>query len=107
MTYNELSSRVAKENFTLVDFYATWCGPCQAMHPILDELQRQNIGNVEIIRIDVDKSENVMLTQHYHIMSVPTLILFYEGRQLWRNSGVMSLELLTEVIKRMERMEVY
>ena len=48
-----------------------------------------------------------MLTQHYHIMSVPTLILFYEGRQLWRNSGVMSLEMLTEVIKRMERMEVY
>lgn len=107
MTYNELSERVSCEKFTLVDFYATWCGPCQAMHPVLDELQRQYGDSIEIIRLDVDKSENVRLSKYYNIMSVPTLILFYDGRQLWRNSGVVSLDLLTDVIKHMERVEVY
>ena len=107
MTYNELSERVSCEKFTLVDFYATWCGPCQAMHPVLDELQRQYGDNIEIIRLDVDKSENVRLSKYYNIMSVPTLILFYDGRQLWRNSGVVSLDMLTDVIKHMERVEVY
>ena len=107
MTYNELSDRVNREKFTLVDFYATWCGPCQVMHPVLDELQRQYGDNIEIIRLDVDRSENVRLSKHYNIMSVPTLILFYDGRQLWRNSGVVSLDALIDVIRHMERVEVY
>ena len=107
MTYNELSAIIAGDKFTLVDFYATRCGPCQAMHPVLDELQRQYNGNMDIVRLDVDKNENVMLTRHYRIMSYPTLILFYGGRQLWRDSGFMSLDMLAEVIKRMERLEVY
>lgn len=80
----------------LVDFSAEWCGPCKMMKPILKELSGR-IGNQAIIlKVDVDKNPSV--SQAYQIRSVPTLILFQNGRILWRQSGVVNATQLESVI---------
>src|SRR5690348_2649410 len=81
----------------LVDFFATWCGPCQTLAPILKEV-KDNIGdNVSIIKVDVDKNQH--LASQYQVRGVPTMILFKEGKQLWRQSGVVSARDLINIIK--------
>lgn len=91
--FNEI---INSGQLTLVDFFATWCGPCKMMHPILDQL-KTNLGeSIRIIKIDVDK--NMDLAESYRIQSVPTLILIKDGKTLWRQSGAMSLENLRNII---------
>jgi thioredoxin 1 len=72
----------------LVDFYATWCGPCQMLGPILKEVKDNFKERVVIIKIDVDK--NQAIANHYRVKGVPTMMLFQNGKQLWRQSGVLS-----------------
>ena len=80
----------------LVDFFATWCGPCQMLAPILIEV-KANLGErISIIKIDVDKNQAV--AAQYQVRGVPTMILFQNGKQLWRQSGVLSKEDLIKVI---------
>jgi len=80
----------------LIDFFATWCGPCQMLAPVLKEVKDSLGERISVIKIDVDK--NQQLAAQYRVRGVPTMMLFQNGEQLWRQSGVMSKEQLIETI---------
>ena len=82
---------------TLVDFSAEWCGPCQAMKPILQDLKNSVGSNVSILQIDVDR--NPKLASEYRISSVPTLMIFKSGELKWRQSGVVQASALESLLK--------
>ena len=107
MTINELNSLTARNRLVLVDFYASWCGPCNAMHPIFDAIEKRFGNSVDLLRVNVDQYESVALVQHFRIMSVPTLMVFRRGRMLWRNSGMVEFETLVDVIRQFDKVEVY
>jgi len=81
----------------LIDFFAEWCQPCKVQSPILHEMAREQEGNLRVVKIDVDK--NPEIAARFQIRSVPTLMLFKNGKVAWRNSGVMSKQQLTEIVK--------
>jgi thioredoxin 1 len=81
----------------LIDFSAEWCGPCKMLAPILEEVASELGSAARIIKIDVDKNPGI--SSKYQISSVPTLILFKDGQQLWRKSGVVPASQLIGAIK--------
>ena len=87
---------ISGTQLVLVDFYATWCGPCKMMHPVLEQLKDKQAERLRIIKIDVDK--NPALAAQYQIQSVPTLIAFREGNVLWRQSGALTLSQLIKIV---------
>jgi thioredoxin 1 len=95
---DEFNDVVKNKKPTLVDFYATWCGPCKMMHPILEELKQQMGDTVTILKIDVDK--NQALAQSYRVVSVPTLLIFSEGEVKWRAAGVHTADDLAALLKK-------
>ena len=94
-----LEQAKAQEKMVFVDCYTTWCGPCKMMHSILDELKERLGDKVRILKIDVDVPANRQSVYAYQIQSVPTLMLFKKGRMLWRQSGVVRVPRLEEIIK--------
>ncbi len=80
----------------LVDFFAEWCGPCQAMSPVLKEVARKMDSKAKVIKIDVDKNRETAL--QYNIRSVPTLIIFKKGQILWKQAGVAPAEKLIDLL---------
>lgn len=86
------------DKLTLVDFFATWCGPCQMQIPVLSELKKAIGEKATILKIDVDKNEE--LATLYRVMSVPTLVLFKSGEAIWRESGYHDLDTLKTLIEK-------
>ena len=84
----------------LVDFYAEWCGPCKMMKPILEDVKAMKGEKVRVVKVDVDKHQE--LAAYYQIQSVPTLMIFKDGKQLWRQSGVLQAIELSELLAQYE-----
>lgn len=91
---------IASDIPVLVDFFAEWCGPCKTMTPILHELKSMKGEKVRIVKIDVDKHQE--LASYYQIQSVPTLMIFKDGKQLWRQSGVIRANDLSNILAEYE-----
>ncbi|WP_375240195.1 thioredoxin [Polaribacter sp.] len=94
----KFSEIIHQEKPVLVDFFAEWCGPCKMMNPILKQVKDVLGDKVSIIKINVDKNQS--LASKYQVKGVPTFMVFKEGKQLWRQSGVLQTKELVEVIKR-------
>ena len=100
---------VTKENFqeevmqagcpVLLDFWATWCGPCRMMAPVIEELAEEYDGKVKIGKLDVD--ENSDIAARYGVMSIPTIILFKDGEIFSKSVGLQDKEVLENAIKEM------
>ena len=93
MTFQEI---INQDKPVLVDFFAEWCGPCKMMMPILEDVKNRVGDNATIIKIDVDN--NTQAASTYQVQSIPTLILFKNGKQLWRQSGVVPANELERLI---------
>lgn len=85
---------IQSEKPVLIDFFATWCGPCKMLAPVLKEVKDSLGERITILKVDVDKNQE--LSTRYQVRGVPTMILFQNGKQLWRQSGVLTKE---EIIK--------
>ncbi|WP_177763709.1 thioredoxin [Flavobacterium sp. I3-2] len=94
MTFDEI---INQDKPVLVDFFATWCGPCKMQAPILDEVKERLGNQVAIIKIDVD--QNQQTASKYQIRSIPTLIIFKNGEIKWRQSGVFQANELERLLK--------
>lgn len=93
---SKFSEIINQNKPVLVDFFAEWCGPCKMMSPILKEVKDALGASVSIIKINVDNNQQI--AAQYQVRGVPTLILFKEGKQLWRQSGVLRKEELIQII---------
>ncbi|PSL33356.1 thioredoxin [Chitinophaga ginsengisoli] len=93
-TFSEL---INSDKPVLVDFFATWCGPCKMQAPILDQLKQRVGDSATIIKVDVDK--NPAAANAYQVQGVPTLILFKQGKIVWRQSGVVPVANLEQIVR--------
>lgn len=98
MAKGNLKMLINQEKPVLVDFFATWCGPCKAMAPILEDVVQKAGSKVKVIKIDIDKNPHA--AQQFGVRSVPTLILFKEGQIKWRQSGVVPANQIIQQVNR-------
>lgn len=97
---SKFSELINQDKPVLVDFFAEWCGPCKMLGPILKQV-KDNLGDrVSIVKIDVDK--NQALAAKYQVRGVPTMLLFKNGKQVWRQSGVLQKDEIINIITNTE-----
>lgn len=98
--YNEFSfgKLIESNKLLFVDFHAIWCAPCKKMAPDIEKLKSDYKGKVEITKVDIEANESI--SKAYNVISVPTLILFKNGKEVWRNAGYMNYEEMSAIIKK-------
>jgi thioredoxin 1 len=90
---------IEAETPVLVDFFAEWCGPCKMLAPILKQVKDEMGDGLKIVKIDVDKNQD--LAEKYQVRGVPTMLLFKNGKQVWRQSGVLQKNDIINVVRSM------
>jgi thioredoxin 1 len=95
MTFDTLIQTA--ETPLLVDFFATWCGPCMAMMPVLEDLKSELGDQVRIVKIDVDKNTDLAVAQK--VMGVPMFVVYKNGKEHWRQAGSVTKETLKNAIR--------
>ena len=96
MAKQSFNDIIRSDQPTLVDFYATWCGPCKMMQPVLEQLSGEIKGKARIIKIDIDKNQR--MADKLSIRSVPTFVIYKGGKIVWRKSGALSKEMLKSAL---------
>lgn len=94
---DNFKEKINSNKLVLVDFFANWCGPCKAMHPIIENVTKEMGDSIHVIKIDIDKYES--LASLYNVQSVPTFMLIKEGKVIWRQSGPLSQSALLQLIR--------
>ena len=90
------NEKLNEKPLVLVDFFATWCGPCRMQAPILERVKEELGDQVELYKLDVD--ENEQTAKQFGVMSIPTLVLFKDGKEVAKNVGLMSQEAVVDLI---------
>ncbi|PTX44940.1 thioredoxin [Christiangramia gaetbulicola] len=93
---SSFSEIIKSDTPVLIDFYADWCGPCKTLAPILKEVKSELGEKVKIVKINVDKNQS--LAAKYQVRGVPTMMIFKDGKQLWRESGVLPKHVIVDKI---------
>lgn len=97
VTEGNFETEVLKETKTvLIDFYADWCGPCQALSPIVDAVANKN-ENIKVVRVNIDEAEKLAI--EYGVMSIPTLVVIKDGKEARRSVGLVSQSEIEELVK--------
>lgn len=91
MTFKEI---IASEKPVLIDFYADWCGPCKAFAPVLVQLKEEMGDSVQIMKIDVDKNQE--LSVKLSVRNIPTVMIYQNGEQKWRSTGSQTIDTMKE-----------
>ena len=94
---SDFNKLIQENKPTLVDFFATWCGPCKVQAPILEDVKKRVGDKANILKVDIDQNQE--LAMQYRVQSVPTLIMFKNGEAVWRAVGVQQADLLEQKIK--------
>ena len=84
------------EKLVIVDFWATWCGPCRMLSPLLDEVEAEMVDKIEVVKVNVDDADEIAM--RYRIMSIPTLLFFKNGQIVDRSVGAMPKSALVDKI---------
>lgn len=95
---NEFENIIKENKPTLVDFFATWCGPCKMLSPILEKVEEESNGEYNIVKVDIDESYD--LAKKFGIMSVPTMIVFKNGEEVEKLIGLRQKNQIEEIIKK-------
>lgn len=90
----KFNSLISSSTPVLVDFYADWCGPCKAMSPAIQAVGKDVEGKARVIKVNIDKNQAAAM--QYDVRAVPTFIIFKDGRQVWRHSGMIDKNTLEQ-----------
>lgn len=97
-TEAEFKKMLNENNLVLLDFHAQWCAPCKKMSPIIEELQKDYKGKALVKKIDIEA--NKTLQNQYQVKSIPGLILFKDGKEIWRHTGLIEFDELSNLLKK-------
>lgn len=97
MSFNDYLKKIQSDKLVLVDFNATWCGPCKILKPIVEKVVKKNASKVQLLDIDVDKNPDV--ANAMNVKAIPLLLLYKNGKEVWRQMGLTDETTLTEKIK--------